>query len=580
MVADIVRDSTFGQIVNKLSNGRYFPYADQRPDYVPPLHYLPPSTGAVGTFPRTVSEAPTFVTSGAPTLVNEPAVCAEIAAANKVEWDLHPDHRKDAEKAIASTPAYAKDGKEPYPWLVDFEENDPDRPQNWSSRKRLFIAALIAILTFGVYFGSAIYTPSVPGLMQDFKISQIGAISGLTLFVAAYGISPMILSPIQELPKVGRNPVYIIGLALFVIFQIPEILAKNMATVLVFRFFSGFVGGPALATGGASMADIFPPKHLAVAIGAWAIGAVSAPTLAPVVGSLAAEAKNWRWPFLELLWLSGFTFIVLFFLLPETLESTILVRRAERLRKLTGNQLLKAPAEVAAVEGETLAQSIKVTTQRAFRLAIEPSLAMCHVYIGLAYSIFYLWFEAFPIVFTEEYGFSVGLSGLPFVGFVVSASVTFTFYVLYQRWHIQPRLDKNPNTPPEIRLELGVMAGVLVPVSLLIFGWTAGRTHWMGPVVGASLYLPPVFLLFQSCLMYCSQSYPMYAASILAGNDLFRSVMASLFPLFGDKYFRALGVGPGCTLLAGVSALMVPLLYWIMKIGPRLRARSRCADAS
>lgn len=146
-------------------------------------------------------------------------------------------------------------------------------------------------------FGSAIYTPSVPGLMEEFGISQVGAISGLTLFVAAYGISPskfmrtgslpaadlkepgpadraspspaVILSPIQELPQIGRNPVYIIGLALFVIFQIPEILAKNMATVLVFRFFSGFVGGPALATGGASMGDIFPPQHLAVAIGAW-----------------------------------------------------------------------------------------------------------------------------------------------------------------------------------------------------------------------------------------------------------------------------------------------------------------------
>lgn len=178
-----------------------------------------------------------------------------------------------------------------------------------------------------------------------------------------------------------------------------------------------------------------------------AIGAVSAPTLAPVVGSFAAEAKNWRWPFLELLWLSGATFIVLFFLLPETLESTILVRRAERLRKLTGNELLKAPAEVAAVEGETLAQNLKVTTQRAFRLAIEPSLAVCHIYIGLVYSIFYLCkplrprssclaksngslalaptgFEALPICFGEEYGFSLGISGLPFLAFVVSASVT------------------------------------------------------------------------------------------------------------------------------------------------------------
>lgn len=56
-------------------------------------------------------------------------------------------------------------------------------------------------------------------------------------------------------------------------------------------------------------------------------------------------------------------------------------------------------------------------------------------------------------------------------------------------------------------------------------------------------------------------SYPKYAASILAGNDLFRSTFASVFPLFGTKYFRALGIGGGSSLLAGVSILMIPLLY-------------------
>ncbi|BGP54398.1 hypothetical protein JCM8202_000832 [Rhodotorula sphaerocarpa] len=584
MVLDIVRDSTFGQIVNRLSNGRFFPYADQRPDYVPPLHYLRQGDAAMSSYPSeaTIPSSPTTPsapTSAGPTLVDEAGTCKQIEASNQEAFDVHKPHREDAEKQLQTAVDPKKEVKEPYPWLVEFEENDPDRPMNWSSRKRLFVAALIAILTFGVYFGSAIYTPSVPGVMQEFGISQVAGISGLTLFVAAYGISPMILSPIQELPKVGRNPVYIIGLAAFVIFQIPEILARNAATVLVFRFLSGFAGGPALATGGASMGDIFPPEHLAVAIGAWAIGAVSAPTLAPVVGSFAAQAENWRWPFLELLWLSGATFLVLFFFLPETLESTVLVRRAERLRKLTGNPLLKAPAEVEAVEGESFLQSLKVTTARAFRLSLEPSLAMCHLYIACVYGIFYLWFEAFPIVFQEMYGFSLGMAGLPFLGFVVTAALTFTFYVLYQKWHIQPRLDRNPDTPVEVRLELGVMAGPLVPISLLIFGWTAGRGHWMGPVIGAALYLPPVFLLFQSCLMYCAQSYPIYAASILAGNDLFRSVVASLFPLFGEKYFHALGVGPGCTILAGVSALMVPALYVIMKMGPRLRARSRFAEA-
>jgi len=61
------------------------------------------------------------------------------------------------------------------------------------------------------------------------------------------------LAPIQEMPHFGRNPVYIAGLFLFVVFQVPVIFAKNIGTILAFRFLAGFVGSPALATGGASL---------------------------------------------------------------------------------------------------------------------------------------------------------------------------------------------------------------------------------------------------------------------------------------------------------------------------------------
>ncbi|GAA5910653.1 hypothetical protein JCM6882_001050 [Rhodosporidiobolus microsporus] len=575
MPVDLIRDSTFGLIANYLSSGRLFPYADQRPDYVVPERYLASSSGTSidSRFPRTFSQAPTVVSTTSPTspkdtstLVNEPGVCPELKG---------DDLEKQANKDASPTPSPPLSEK--YRWLVEFDENDPDRPQNWTMRKKVFVGSLISLLTFAVYVGSAVYTSSVPGLMAEFGVGQVTAISGLTLFVAAYGIGPMILAPMQELPSLGRNPVYLVGLALFVIFQIPEILAKNMGTVLVFRFLSGFVGSPALATGGASMADIFPPQHLAVAIGAWAIGAVCGPIAGPVIGGFAAQEMNWRWPFLELLWISGFAFVVLFFLFPETYEDTILLRRAQRLRKLTGNPLLKAPCEVAS-ENKTLGGLLKENVFRAVRISIEPAILVANSYIGIVYAVFYLWFEAFPIVFTEIHHFNLGLSGLPYLGFVVSAAITFTFYVLYQRYHMTARMEKG-DTAPEVRLELGLMAAPFIPVALFIFGWTSREdVHWFWPIFGASLYLPGIFLAFQSILMYISLSYPRYAASLLAGNDFFRSTFASVFPLFGTKMYRAMGVGGGSSMLAGVSILMIPLLWAIMHYGPRLRARSNFAD--
>lgn len=69
--------------------------------------------------------------------------------------------------------------------------------------------------------------------------------------------------------------------------------------------------------------------------------------------------------------------------------------------------------------------------------------------------------------------------------------------------------------------------------------------------------------------------YPGYEASILASNDFFRSTSASLFPLFGTVFFVKLGLGPACTLLAGVSVILIIALYVSQPFGFRSRFQFR-----
>jgi DHA1 family multidrug resistance protein-like MFS transporter len=85
----------------------------------------------------------------------------------------------------------------------------------------------------------------------------------------------MLWAPMSEIPQIGRNPVYISTLALFVVLQIPTALATNFGMLLAFRFITGFVGSPSLATGGASIADMYRPQKRAYGIGIWGISAVS-----------------------------------------------------------------------------------------------------------------------------------------------------------------------------------------------------------------------------------------------------------------------------------------------------------------
>ncbi|GAA5821313.1 hypothetical protein JCM11251_004564 [Rhodosporidiobolus azoricus] len=573
MPADIFRDSLGGFALNWVSGGRIFPYADQKKDYVVPDRYLSKNT----TFSRNSTSAsrplpspPSIASPDGRTLVDVEGVCPKLETGASAIADGIDLEKLQVKEEAPPPPSY--------PFLVDWEENDPDRPQNWSMSKKIVVGGLISLLTFAIYVGSAIYTPSIPGLVEEFEVSPTYATAGLTLFVAAYGIGPMILAPMQEINRFGRTPVYIIGLFLFAVLQIPAIFAKNISTVLAMRFLTGFWGSPALATGGASMADIFAPQHLAIAIGAWSVGAVCGPVLGPPLSGFAVMNLNWRWSFIELAIIGALAFFILLFCLPETLESTILLRRAQRLRKLTGNPLLKAPSELG--DKEAVFSVLKHNLVRTAQLAIEPSLLVAHIYIALCYAILYLWFESFYITFVEIHHFNLGVGTLPYLSFCVAITVAYAFYVCYHLFHINRRFARNPNLQPEVFLELALFAAPFGIASLLIFGWTSrADVHWMVPIFGAALYVPCLFYSFQSILTYISVSYPKDAAAGLAGNDLIRSVVASVFPLFGTRYFRVLDLGGGSTLLAGAVALLVPFLYAIMRYGGKLRARSRFAQS-
>jgi len=216
MPLDILRDSTFGNIVNYLSKGRYLPYEDQKPGYTVPQRYLTPSSPAFrqNSLPpsRTISQSPTFVGSvGSPpaTLVNEHGICKELAGKemdeNKGMSKLGEQEqgKEMSEKGYSHNEVDAERNDEDlttYPFIVAFEENDQDRPQNWSPRKRYFVGVLIGALTFSIYVASAIYTSSIPGIMQEYGVGEVAGVAGLSLYVAGYGISPSAFTPFPRSP--------------------------------------------------------------------------------------------------------------------------------------------------------------------------------------------------------------------------------------------------------------------------------------------------------------------------------------------------------------------------------------------
>lgn len=415
--------------------------------------------------------------------------------------------------------------------------------------------------------------------MAEFGVAQVPATLGLTLFVAGYGVGPMVWAPLSEIPQFGRNPVYIGTLVVFVFFQFAVIYAKNFGMLMAFRFLTGFFGSPVLATGGASLADMYRPKHRAYAIAIWGGAAVCGPTMGPTIGGFAAENEGWTWTIWELMWLSGFALVLLIFFLPETSSSNILYRRSRRLRKLTGNDNLQCEPEILA-EQMTLKDMALMVIIRPFSMTFtEPICFALNLYIALIYALLYCWFESFPIVFIELYGFSLGTEGLAYLGILVGVLIVIPPFFLYLKFVQEKQF--NPTTgelQPEKRLPPAFIGAFCIPICLFGFGWTArASVPWIVPIIMSSFFSIGAFLLFNSVLNYLGDAYPDYAASVLAGNDFMRSGFGAGFPLFAGAMYKNLGVAWASSLLGFLSIVFVPIPFLLYRYGVRIRKASKRA---
>lgn len=433
-------------------------------------------------------------------------------------------------------------------------------------------------MTFSVYIGSAIYSASILGVMAEFNVSEVAATLGLTLFVAGYAVGPMLWAPMSEIPQFGRNPVYILTLVAFVALQVPTALASNFGMLLGFRFLTGFVGSPSLATGGASIADMYNAKTRTYGIALWGVGAVCGPTLGPLVSGFAVEKKGWTWSIWELMWLSGGCLALLFFFLPETSSSNILFRRARRLRKLTGNTKLISEPELMG-ENFTGKDIAMMTLVKPFSLFFtEPIILALDMYTALLYGVLYIWFECFPLVFIGIYHFSLGKLGLAYLGLLVGIFISVGPFAWYHKKYTCPRFNDDGEIKPEWRLPPAMLGSFAIPVCLFWFGWTSRpEIHWIVPIVGTVWFTAGAFLLFNAVLNYLADSYPTQTASVMAGNDFSRSMFGAGFPLFATSMFRKLGLGWASSLLGFISIAFIPIPFLLFKYGHVLRRKSKWA---
>ncbi|KAI4640229.1 uncharacterized protein J4E78_010701 [Alternaria triticimaculans] len=178
----------------------------------------------------------------------------------------------------------------------------------------------------------------------------------------------------------------------------------------------------------------------------------------------------------------GVMTLVSIFFVRESYPYVLLERKAQCLRKETGNSFLRS-----ALDSEKTPRSLFVfSITRPLKLLLSPIVFLLSLYAPMVYSYLYLCFTTFEIVFYGQYGFSSGEAGLATLGIGTGLVLGRVICGMAANAVSKRLTEKHGGDPkPEYRLPPMILGGLCTPIGLFWYGWSAQtRVHWIVPIVG------------------------------------------------------------------------------------------------
>lgn len=258
---------------------------------------------------------------------------------------------------------------------------------------------------------------------------------------------------------------------------------------------------------------------------------------------------------------AGVVTIASFILMRETNAVMILAAKTARLRKLTGNPNLRAINDRKLSVRHLVAHSLLRPPKM---LIMSPIVLGLGLYLALIFGVAMLLFATFPIVYEETYHWSVGVSGLAYIGVGVGSAIGLILFAKLSDPLLRSGVTR---AGPERRLLLMMYACPLVPIGLIWYGWaTDQKVHWVVPIIGTAVAGIGVVVITSSAQTYVVDMFgPQGAASALAAITLLRNMAGAFLSLAAPSLYGNLGLGWGNNVLGFLTLAFVPMpfvFYW------------------
>jgi len=452
-------------------------------------------------------------------------------------------------------------------------ENDPINPRNWSPGKKWTAVGIVSAYTFVAPLASSMMAPGIPEIAEKYGITNPAIIAmTLTIFLLSFALGPLFLAPLSEM--YGRTWVLHVSNIFSIGFNLGCAFAPTTGALIGFRFLTGLSSSAPIACGGGSVSDLFSERDRASAMALYSLGPLIGPVVGPVAGGFITQTIGVKWVFIIIAIVCGVAGAIGIPLLRETYAPVIRLRRA---RKSGDPEAAgRAHPHLQEAHGSKL-HILWINLERPFEILFRSFICfVLSLYMAFMYGIFYLMFATFAAFFATTYGFKPGVGGLAYLGLGLGFAIATIFGAKFADGIYKYLADKNGGVgKPEMRIPALFFGSFFVPAGLFWYGWSAqAKMHWIMPIIGSGIFGFGMMTTFLPILLYLVDSFT-FAASATAAASMFRSLLGFAFPLFGQKMFDRLGLGPGNSLLGGLAILLgIPFPVWLYYKGEAMRANN------
>lgn len=458
------------------------------------------------------------------------------------------------------------------PELVTWDgTDDPQNPRNWSPYKKWITTFIVALYTMVSPLSSSILSPALPVISQRFDITS-SLVESLTvsIFILAWAICPLFMAPLSEV--FGRKVVLNGSIILMFIFNLACGFAQNTGQLLAFRFWAGMAGAPPLSVGAGTLADMFDDQHRNTPLALYSIGPLLGPVIAPIMAGWMVEFIDWRWILYVLAMINGAVAIFGLIFYRESYAPVLLKRKADLLRKESGNENLHTVYELN--QGPAFPRIFEAITRPIKLIFTHPIIVSLGMFMAFTYGFMYIMLVTFPALWSDAYHYSSGIGGMMYLGLGIGFMLGVAIGTPAIQHSYMSLTAKNGGVAkPEYRIALVSPIAFVLGCGLIWYGWSAEkRLVWIMPLLGTAMFGMGQVPTFQCIQNYLIDMNPRFAASAVGAAAVFRSCFGFGFPLFGDAMYAKLGYGWANT-LCGILAIVfgVPFPLFIYFYGERIR---------